>query len=83
MNKLVITMVDGTQYEKEFEEKFLAEAFLSKLELFNGLFIDLNERDQQDASPVRINPKYIMRVEEETEEDLEDTWEERSPQVTD
>lgn len=72
MNKLVITMVDGTQYEKEFEEKFLAEAFLAKLELFDGLFIDLNTKvAEEDAPPVRINPKYIMRVEEDQEEDEE------------
>ncbi len=66
MNKLVITMIDGTQYEKEFSQSSLAEAFLAKLEMFDGLFIDLNSKNEGEASlPVRINPKYIMRVEEE------------------
>ena len=68
MNKLLITMVDGTQYEKEFAERCQSEAFLTKLEMFDGLFIDLATREEtqigkNSTSQVRINPKYIMRVE--------------------
>lgn len=66
MNKIIITMVDGAQYEKEFFARAQAKAFLAKLELFEGLLIDLNALDREDVSApqVRINPKFILRVEE-------------------
>ncbi len=67
MNKITITLADGSEYEKEFEERYLAEAFIAKLEFFEGLFIDLNTNELDDLTvpQVRINPKFIMKIEQE------------------
>ena len=67
MHKLIITMADGSQYEKEFSERYLIESFLAKLEMFEGLFVDLNFGEPNDPliPQVRINPKFIMKIEQE------------------
>ncbi len=67
MQKIIITMSDGSQYEKEFTERYLIEAFLAKLEIFEGLFIELNHNEMNNpfAPSVRINPKFIVKIEQE------------------
>ena len=40
MEKIKITLVDGSQYSKMFETSGIKDQFLAKLELFEGLFID-------------------------------------------
>ena len=59
MIDLKITMADATEYHKSFATSGMCNLFLAKLELFEGLFMDLSEGDRV----LRINPKYIMRVE--------------------
>ncbi len=59
MINLIITMADATEYHKSFATSGMCDLFLAKLELFEGLFMDLSEGDEV----LRINPKYIMRVE--------------------
>ncbi len=59
MEKIEITLSDGSQYCKFFETNSLRDQFIAKLELFDGLFIDfpLEERT------VKINPKFIIKME--------------------
>lgn len=61
MIDLVITLADMSQYRKSFENKILSETFLAKLELFEGLFLDLSIEGKR----IRINPRFIVKVEEE------------------
>jgi hypothetical protein len=60
MVDLIITMADERKYRKSFPTSGLCKLFLAKLELFEGLFIDISEGDEV----LQINPKYIIRVEE-------------------
>jgi hypothetical protein len=59
MEKIKITLVDGSQYNKFFESSGLRDQFIAKLELFEGLFIDFFTEEKL----VKINPKYIMKME--------------------
>ena len=60
MEKIKITLVDGSQYNKMFETSWLRDQFLAKLELFEGLFIDFFVEDRI----IKINPKFIMKIEQ-------------------
>ena len=60
MEKIKITLSDGSQYSKMFETSGLRDQFLAKLELFEGLFIDFFV----DERMVKINPKFILKVEQ-------------------
>ena len=59
MEKIKITLVDGSQYSKFFETNSLRDQFMAKLELFDGLFIDFNF----DEKIIKINPKFIIKME--------------------
>lgn len=59
MEKIKITLVDGSEYSKFFETSALRDLFVAKLELFEGLFIDFYTGEKF----VKINPKYIIKME--------------------
>jgi hypothetical protein len=59
MEKIKITLVDGSQYSKFFESSGLRDQFVAKLELFEGLFIDFFAEERV----VKINPKFIIKME--------------------
>ena len=59
MEKIKITLIDGSQYNKVFETSGLRDQFFAKLELFEGLFIDFFVDDRV----IKINPKFIVKVE--------------------
>ncbi len=59
MEKIKITLVDGSQYSKFFETNNLRDQFVAKLELFEGLFIDFFAEERT----IKINPKFIIKVE--------------------
>ncbi len=59
MEKIKITLVDGSQYSKSFETNSLRDQFIAKLELFEGLFIDF----LMDEKIIKINPKFIIKME--------------------
>lgn len=59
MEKIKITLVDGSVHNKFFETSNLRDQFIAKLELFEGLFIDFFT----DEKVVKINPKYIIKME--------------------
>lgn len=64
MQKIQIIMSDGKQYEKAFADPAHIQSFLTKLEMFEGLFINLYDTTENQSIRVRINPKFIMRIEE-------------------
>lgn len=59
MEKIKITLIDGSQYSKFFETNNLRDQFVAKLELFEGLFIDFFS----DEKIIKINPKFIIKME--------------------
>ncbi len=59
MEKIKITLVDGSQYNKMFETSGLRDQFLAKLELFEGLFIDFFFEERL----IKVNPKFIIKIE--------------------
>jgi hypothetical protein len=59
MEKLKITMSDGSQYSRWFESSTLRDQFIYKLELFEGLFIDFMDEDRI----IKVNPKFIIKLE--------------------
>ncbi|MBM3192657.1 MAG: hypothetical protein FJZ59_00295 [Chlamydiae bacterium] len=59
MEKIKITLVDGSEYSKFFETSSLRDQFVAKLELFEGLFIDFFTQEKI----VKINPNYIIKIE--------------------
>ncbi len=59
MQKIKITLADGSQYSKFFETNNLRDQFVAKLELFEGLFIDFFA----DERIIKINPKFIIKME--------------------
>ncbi len=59
MEKIIITLVDGSQYSKFFESSWLRDQYVAKLELFDGLFIDFFSEEKL----IKINPKFIIKME--------------------
>jgi hypothetical protein len=59
MEKLKITLSDGSIYNRWFESAYLRDQFIYKLELFEGLFIDFVDEDRI----VKVNPKFIIKLE--------------------
>ena len=59
MEKIEITLSDGSHYSKMFETSSLRDQFVAKLELFDGLFIDFEAVERT----VKINPKFIIKME--------------------
>jgi hypothetical protein len=59
MEKLKITMSDGSQYSRWFESSNQRDQFIYKLELFEGLFIDFMDEDRI----IKVNPKFIIKLE--------------------
>lgn len=59
MEKIKITLSDGSQYSKSFETSWLRDQFIAKLELFEGLFIDFLAEERT----IKINPKFIVKME--------------------
>ena len=52
-------MADGSCYEKWFETEPLRDLFFAKLELLEGLFIDL----LLEGKRVKLNPRFILKIE--------------------
>lgn len=61
MEKIKITLVDGSQYSKLFETSNLRDQFVAKLELFEGLFIDFCAEERS----IKVNPRFIIKIEQE------------------
>ncbi len=59
MEKIKITLSDGSEYSKFFESNNLRDQFVAKIELFEGLFLDFF----LDDKIVKINPKFIIKME--------------------